>query len=92
MMQPIMVIEQTVFMARTMNGHAAEIKREKGARHGVIDVQRPGVHGVATSDWIPAMNAGMTLGVWLYPTQSSVVTPAFIAGVQTVLAKIANFG
>jgi len=32
MMQPIMVIEQTVFMARTMNGHAAEIKREKKGR------------------------------------------------------------
>jgi len=46
--------------------------------------------GVATSAWIPAMNAGMTLGVWRYPTQSPIVTPAFIAGVQAMPAKIAN--
>jgi len=32
MMQPIMIIERTVFMARTMDGRAGEIKHQKWGR------------------------------------------------------------
>jgi len=36
-------------------------------RRAPIDIKRPDLPGVATSAWIPAMNAGMTLGVFLNP-------------------------